>query len=229
MAVVSADECTSGNDGGRSNRGESLIAPEPGPTPLSRPPHVRSDASAPPEEARHKTASLRETLSRATRGDHVALDASLSNLDLADARDYRRFLQIHLAALTVLVDRCGVPDRDDVQTWMTCLRLDLSIDAPRESAPVVAADPLDRLDQAGTAYVLRGSRLGAAFLVKRVGDGLPTRYLSRRPTLSWPHFLGRLASLDELAAAEGTDRAVAAARSAFGVFAMAARDHVATS
>jgi heme oxygenase (biliverdin-IX-beta and delta-forming) len=175
---------------------------------------------------------LRTLLRDATAAEHARLDAKLGALDLCEAAGYRRFLEINAAALLPLEQsllRAGVravlPDWDDRARSEAILR-DLSqlSGAPRLlDAPVLA----DRSAVLGTLYVLEGSRLGAAYLLRAVrqcSDPLMsgnTAFLAHgagRPL--WPSFLSILERhADEL----GHDAdIVAPARRAFALFEQAA-------
>ena len=74
----------------------------------------------------------------------------------------------------------------------------------------------------GMLYVLEGSRLGGAMLAERVGPGLPRSYLSaRHQPGDWRGFLAVM----ETACGPGDyPQALAGARTAFHLFATAARD-----
>ena len=183
----------------------------------------RSAASAGAAHGRTDPVSLRAALRTSTAAEHRAIDALLSHLDLADAADYRHFLRIQLAALTHLSTACGPGDRGDLESLIDCLRADLG----ETGAALLPADDAEAartpFDEAGVAYVVRGSRLGAAVLVKRVAPGLSIRYLSHRPCVSWPTFLAQLAALDALAEPADIEDSIAAARAAFAVFGRAAQ------
>lgn len=166
--------------------------------------------------------SLRSTLRTSTAEDHRAIDRTLSHLDLADAPPYRRFRHIQLAALKALSAPWGTNDREDLESLIGCLHEDLAIEYPSHTGvcdPIATNTPFH---DAGIANVVRGSRLGAGVLLQRVRPGLPTRYLSHRPTLSGSQFLARLTALDEGAGVEAIEQSIASARSAFGAFTRAA-------
>ncbi len=169
--------------------------------------------------------SLHATLRAATRAPHEALDRGLARFDLTERVAYRRFLRVHLSALTVLADRWGPEHRTDIETWIACLHEDLGA-GPADRDLSYGRRFGGRHDEAGLAYVVRGSRLGAAHLLQRVGAGLPTAYLACPSVVSWRNFL---ASIEPLAGAHGTRRIVTGACSAFAVFARAAEDDAAVA
>lgn len=176
-----------------------------------------------PSTANADRSSLRTMLRESTRTEHEAVDRSLSRLDLTDGAPYRRFLRIHLDALTLLAARCGANDRADIAEWIDCLHGDLSIERSgvgtcERLLPKRMATPFADI---GVAYVARGSRLGAAVLLKRVGAGFPTRYLAHRPAVPWRTFVERLDGLGRVADVRQRMEAVESARAAFSVFALA--------
>ena len=120
------------------------------------------------------TQGLRHRLKVATAAAHHALDERLGQFDLTTTAHYRRFLQASAAALLPLeaaLEQAGVAAY--FEDW-----------ARRRRSPAIIADladldgvaipmnlPIRRLDRAfmfGTLYVLEGSRLGAAYLVRVV-------------------------------------------------------------
>lgn len=175
---------------------------------------------------------LRSILRNATAAEHARLDTRLGALDLCTVDGYRRFLAINAAALLPLersLVRAGVrnvlPDWDD-RARSEAILADLSRlgDTPHLlDAPVLA----DRAAVLGTLYVLEGSRLGAAYLLRAVrqcSDPVisgTTAFLAHgagRPL--WPGFLAIL----EGHAGDIQDEAniVAPARRAFALFEQAA-------
>lgn len=162
--------------------------------------------------------SLHSMLREATRAQHEALDATLSRFDLADASSYHRFLQVHHRALVVLLERCCVHDRRELAPLLALLEDDLGL-ASAPAAPGIDLPPSDGTT-VGVAYVLRGSRLGAVHLRRRVGAALPTRYLGHQVATSWTGFLTHMAAVPRNA--RSTGEVIDAARMAFGVFVRAA-------
>jgi heme oxygenase len=174
---------------------------------------------------------LRRILRNATATDHARLDAALGALDLGTVPGYRRFLEINAAALLPLersLERAGVhillpdwPDRARSTSILSDLA-QLGGKPARMDAPRVAG----RASMLGTLYVLEGSRLGAAYLLRTVQAcrdpqvSRATAFLGHgagRPF--WPQYLAALEKhVDEVAG----DDMVRSARAAFGLFAHAA-------
>jgi heme oxygenase len=174
---------------------------------------------------------LRSLLRDATAADHARLDAMLGALDLCTVPGYRRFLEINAAALLPLersLERCGVgailPDWDD-RARSAAILTDL---ARLGGSPgrLRAPELTDRAAMLGTLYVLEGSRLGAAYLLRTVRTcSVPsisgaTAFLAHGAGRHfWPGYLAVLESYaDELV----EDDLVRSARAAFDLFAHAA-------
>lgn len=174
---------------------------------------------------------LRSILRNATAADHARLDATLGALDLCTVPGYRRFLEINAAALLPLeraLERAGVrailPDWND-RARSASIGADLARLGGR-SFPLEAPELAGRSAILGTLYVLEGSRLGAAHLLRTVKScshpliSDTTSFLGHgggRPF--WPHYLVVLESrADELS----EDDLIGAARTAFDLFARAA-------
>ena len=176
--------------------------------------------------------ALRSILRDATAAEHARLDARLGALDLCTVVGYRAFLEINAAALLPLEQalvRAGV--RDVLPDWdgrarSNAIQRDLSrlSGTPRlVDVPELA----DRFAVLGTLYVLEGSRLGAAYLLRKVRQCSDpavsgnTAFLSHgagRPL--WPSFLAVLENhAGELA---DDDDIVGPARRAFSLFEQAA-------
>lgn len=161
-------------------------------------------------------------LRSATREDHALIDRMLLPFDLQRPDDYRTFLLIHLAALTTFQADLRLQDRDDVEQMLRRLEMDLeSSGCTPTRPPIVHCATLNPSKALGIAYVVRGSRLGAAFLRRRVGEGLPKAYLHFMPALTWAEFLVQLEGVaDDPAAIEAT---AGFARAAFATFATESR------
>jgi heme oxygenase len=174
---------------------------------------------------------LRSLLRDATAADHARLDDMLGALDLCTVPGYRRFLEINAAALLPLeqsLERGGVgailPDWDD-RARSTAILTDLARLGGRPGR-LTAPELTDRAAMLGTLYVLEGSRLGAAYLLRTVracSDPLisgTTAFLGHGAGRQfWPGYLAALESCsDELA----EDDLVRSARTAFDLFAHAA-------
>ena len=167
--------------------------------------------------------ALRDETSQA----HAALDQLYSRLKLDQPGDYGVFLQSHAAAFIPVEDallaagaetltpgwaarRRAPALRDDLH------RMELEIPAPGE--PPAFEDEAEVL---GGMYVLEGSRLGGAVLVRSVGPGLPTRFLSPGDPAQWRAFQALLR--ERLTTDAHVLRAGDAARAVFALFEWAVR------
>jgi heme oxygenase len=174
---------------------------------------------------------FRSILRDATAGAHARLDAKLGALDLCTAAGYRRFLEINAAALLPLeasLERAGV--RGMLPDWRDRARTEVILtDLARlggRSGRLDAPELTDRSAMLGTLYVLEGSRLGAAYLLRTVRQCSDPLVCGNTAFLGhgvgrhfWPEYLAVLEShADELA----EDDLVRSARSAFDLFAHAA-------
>ena len=192
---------------------------------IPTPHHVDCSLSSRPKSL------LRNILRNATSEDHARLDATLGAFDLCTVPGYRRFLEINAAALLPLersLERAGVravlPDWDD-RARTAAILSDLAGLGGRP-APLDAPELSGRAAMFGTLYVLEGSRLGAAYLlrtVKACSDPMisgTTAFLGHGAGRQfWPHYLAALeAHADELA----EDDLVRSAHAAFDLFAHAA-------
>jgi heme oxygenase len=161
---------------------------------------------------------LHRALRTSTLSDHATIDRMLLPFDLNRSEDCRIFLRIHLTALVNLQADWRMQDRDDFEQMIRCIQRDLRTLGSAIATPALlsctASNPARGL---GIAYVIRGSRLGAGVLRRRVVSNLPTSYLDFIPALSWTAFLLELESVahDPTARSEATR----AARDAFNVFA----------
>jgi heme oxygenase len=138
---------------------------------------------------------LHRALRASTRSDHVMLDRLILRFDLSRREHYGLFLQLHHSALQNLEADWRAEDRVDFAAMLRCVVSDLH--ALRiGSTPLhpMARAPLHANNRLGVAYVLRGSRLGAAILRRRVPSRYPTAYLDFTPALSWTQFLVQLES-----------------------------------
>ena len=174
---------------------------------------------------------LRSILRNATAADHAQLDATLGALDLCTVAGYRRFLEINATALLPLersLELAGVramlPDWDD-RARTAAILTDLARLGGRPGR-LDAPELTDRSAMLGTLYVLEGSRLGAADLLRTVrqcSDPLVsgnTAFLGHGAGRHfWPEYLAILeCHADEL----DEDDLVRSARAAFDLFAHAA-------
>ena len=188
---------------------------------------------------------VRAHLRSATVSCHDRVDAAFSVFDLAGAYGYAAFLAAQAAALIPVeqaIEEAGIeavlPDwKQRTRRLALCRDLARLGQSPAPSVIFVAPDgPAAML---GMAYVLEGSRLGGAVLLRRVLGGphpMPstaTEYLRHGAGSGlWQSFLTTI----EAAGFVGTDLAkmTAGAVSVFGAFENAARaikskevDHVA--
>ena len=163
--------------------------------------------------------SARFALRSATAGDHERLDALFSRFDLTNRDGYGVFLLAQAGGFLGVeeaLDRAGIadvvpdwPDRrrsNALVADLTALHLAVPTPSPAPSFFGEAA-------MLGGLYVLEGSRLGGAMLVRAVPDDLPKSFLSGGNPAAWRAFVHlldqRLSSEPEVAAA---------ARAAAGVF-----------
>ncbi|MGC2777291.1 MAG: biliverdin-producing heme oxygenase [Bradyrhizobium sp.] len=178
------------------------------------------------------TPGIRDTLKAATAAAHHALDESLGQFDLTTTAHYRHFLQASAAALLALemaLEQAGVagliadwPQRRRAQA----ISADLA-DLNGVVAPLPwSLQPLDRSGMFGTLYVLEGSRLGAAYLLRVVAASADprvrraTRYLRHGAGEGlWRGFPSQLER--EPVTQEDEIRMIASAREAFAMFARA--------
>jgi heme oxygenase len=161
---------------------------------------------------------VHRALRTATWNDHASIDRMLLPFDLNRTEDYRIFLNIHFTALAALRAAWRLQDRDDFERMTRCVQSDLeSLRCTPSTTPCIPHESSNPPKGLGIAYVVRGSRLGAAVLRRRVAREFPTSYLDFVPALSWTAFLLELESIADDPAAR--DEATLAARSAFNVFA----------
>lgn len=130
--------------------------------------------------------SARHRLRRETRDDHDAVDGVYSRFDLGLESGYRRFLRAHARRLADLEAALDARASAMLEDWprrrrATLLAADLddlgeSFAADGTEAPKVEFG----CDAAalGGLYVLEGSRLGGAVLLRGVYRGAPQRFLS---------------------------------------------------
>lgn len=188
--------------------------------------------ATPPARNTVQTPVLRTILKEATAEHHARLDAQLATFDLHELAGYRRFLEANAAALLPLEGALVASSVQDVlPDWdrharSRAILADLA-------AVGGAAQPLDppvlgsSAAVLGTLYVLEGSRLGAAYLVKHVRRAADPRIICATAYLAhgagqhlWQSFLTLLERhADELA---DDGELIRGARRAFDLFAKAA-------
>jgi heme oxygenase (biliverdin-IX-beta and delta-forming) len=177
---------------------------------------VRADSITP--KVQPAIGLVHRVLRDATRIDHAQIDRMLLPFDLSKAEDYRIFLNIHFASLATLQADWRQQDRKDFEEMLHCVQVDLKTLGSESTAPLMPPRPATSPSQGlGIAYVVRGSRLGAAVLRRSVVGKLPTSYLDLVPGLPWKDFLRELESVTH--DPNGMAEAIRAARSTFSTFA----------
>ncbi|MET0250116.1 MAG: biliverdin-producing heme oxygenase [Sphingobium sp.] len=163
----------------------------------------------------------RQALRQATAADHGRVDDLFGHFRLDDADSYGAFLRAHARALAPL-EALANPDASRLSLLADDLAT-MGLALP-EASPAPVAVPSEAF-RWGVRYALEGSRLGGAYLARKVAPGLPHAYLSAAHEKGgWAAFQ---ADLDEAARDGGTDwidQATDGARHAFATFASAARD-----
>lgn len=162
-------------------------------------------------------------LKAATDDIHRELDDRLSQLDLAQEADYRRFLAFQARTVPPIEAALAAGGLGElVAGWSEARR------GPALAADLAALDhptpeempppPIANVEQLlGMAYVLEGSRLGSRVLRKRVADGFPTAFLGDSPSNGpWPALIAVIDRL--LYSNRRIGEAKAAARSCFALF-----------
>lgn len=175
----------------------------------------------------------RFALRAATCEAHERLDARFSRFDLSRPGDYQAFLLAQAGAflpMEAALDAAGA--ERVVADWTErrragALLADLAALGVPAPSPVAVPDLDSEAAILGAAYVLEGSRLGGAILLRRVPDYLPRAFLCAGNTGLWRAFVTeldqRLSSTAEIAAA------AAAASSVFEAFASSASDILETT
>jgi heme oxygenase len=175
---------------------------------------------------------LRTILKQATAADHARLDAQLGAFDLHDLAGYRRFLEANAAALLPLEGALVAAGVRDMLDWDRYARSRAILgDLAGVGGATALLDPPvlgGRSAVLGTLYVLEGSRLGAAYLLKHVRRASDPRI--RNATAYLAHGAGKhlwqgfLAVLERHSGElQDEDDIVVAARRAFDLFAKAAQ------
>ncbi|SOB87225.1 heme oxygenase [Sphingomonas guangdongensis] len=161
----------------------------------------------------------RAALRAATADDHERVDAAFARFDLTDRRGYAAFLSAQAAAMLPIeaaLDAAPVTPDWPLRRRAHLLRADLaalqtSVPPPLDPPPFAGEPAL-----LGALYVIEGSRLGGAMLVRSVSPDLPRSFLAAHDSRLWRDLLDlldrRLADEEQLAVA------AAAARSVFALF-----------
>jgi len=167
--------------------------------------------------------NLRALLRRATRDDHIAIDAMMAGLDFSSRATYGRFLNVHHLALQRLAPHWAAEDCSDFVAMTRCVMDDMTelgvayrVEQPRATAV------LNVSNRQGIAYVIRGSRLGSAVLRTLVPTPFRASYLEYVPLISWPEYLRTLAVFSEDSSSCDGAEVVGGAKIAFEEFRRAA-------
>ena len=167
--------------------------------------------------------TARAALKRATRDVHDRLDQSLSTYRLDRRDDYGTFLQVQAGAF-LAVERALTDGGAAalVPGWDKALRgallaADLAAlgvsDIPGVPAPSYDGEP----ELLGGIYVLEGSRMGAAVLLRDIPAEFPRAFLAARsPSGSWGTFVATLER--KLVSPVEVSQAEASARRTFACF-----------
>lgn len=174
-----------------------------------------------------KRPSPRFALRAATAEAHARLDGMFSTFDLASKSDYVAFLQAQAPAFLAVEAALDAAVAERViQGWESRRRsaaLLSDLAALATIAPSPCTLPIFSTDAAvlGAAYVLEGSRLGGAVLIRAVGPGFPTAFLTPGNPADWRAFISLL---DERLSSEASlADAVSAALVVFAMFEQCAR------
>lgn len=168
------------------------------------------------------TQSVIDAVRAATASDHRRTEESFAGALAALPASYGAYLQAHALAfpavgraLSAGFDWQPWQDRwDDLQQDLRALGLD----APRAMPLNPAASAAEGL---GMAYVLEGSRMGSAVLLKSIPEHLPAAYLRGGLALApWRRLKDLLAAADPAT----SDAVIAGARKAFNAFSIAAQE-----
>ncbi len=171
-------------------------------------------------------ASPRFALRAATSDAHERLDARFSTFDLSHPDDYGAFLRAQAGAFFPMEDALDATRTDTVVAdWperrrSPALRADLAVLNLPEPAPVAVPALNSQAAILGALYVLEGSRLGGAMLLRQVPDTLPKTFLTPGNPAAWRAFVK---VLDErLSSQADIDEAACVATSVFDAFASSA-------
>lgn len=176
-----------------------------------------------PDHSKNKREkSVRFVLREETAVCHQRVDDLFSEMDLGQLVTYRLFLAAQAAAF-IPVENAIVAGGvgQSVPELVAHRRAPLLVDdlADLQTAvPAPLRPPAMNSDAAllGAAYVLEGSRLGAAVLRKAVPAAFPCRFLSAPTTLRWSAFADVLER--QLVTDEQVEAAATSAREVFTMF-----------
>jgi heme oxygenase len=162
---------------------------------------------------------LHRALRAATRSDDVLLDRLILRFDLTRRDHYGLFLHLHYSVLRNLEADWSAEDQTDFAAMLRCVQSDLH--TLRIATPPLGTSgraPLHAHNRLGVAYVVRGSRLVAPFLRRRVPRQYPTAYLDFMPALSWAQFLMQLETPSDPPRAGHDHEIIRGARITFEIF-----------
>lgn len=180
---------------------------------------LRSGRDREPPAKRDSLGSVQRLLRAATRADHALLDRMMLRINLDVRQDYGTFLHIHHGVMHALEPYWREVDREDFAGMLQAVAQDMQV-LGIATLPTrrVFHTPILLSHQWGIAYVVRGSRLGATFLRRRVPSELPTAYLDFTPVLTWPRFLDQLERIPEDSRHAIRDDSVRGAHVTFEIF-----------
>jgi len=159
-----------------------------------------------------------------TAAAHRRIDAAYSGFDLSHGDSYITFLQAHARVLPPIEAALGHgPNLPRWRPRSALLSQDLVTFGVYPSKPLVVSETLGIAEKFGLLYVLEGSRLGGRILLRRVGVGYSSHFLSAKHELGeWFAFTE---ALDARASAENADwleGVVAGANHGFQLYEMSA-------
>lgn len=171
--------------------------------------------------------NARFALKGATTEAHERLDRLYGRFDLTTLAGYGDFLLAHAPAYfaaEAALEAAGLADL--APGWSERRRADalrqdiagLGLDVPAAAAAPTFANAAQAL---GGAYVLEGSRLGGAVLIRTVAPGLPTAFLMPGNPGAWRAFLTLLEK--RLSSNLSLADAISAAQAVFALFEHSAR------
>lgn len=141
----------------------------------------------------------RAALRAATAEQHKRVDRIFSEFDLASREDYRRFLLAQAEAFLPVeqaLDEGGIADL--VDDWRerrrgALLRADLGALGQPPPQPPATEKYADAPSLLAALYVLEGSRMGGALLIRHLAADLPQTFLNaRHSSVRWRKLLDRL-------------------------------------
>ena len=172
------------------------------------------------------TTSARFALRSSTAESHARLDALFSTFDLADPLDYGLFLQAQASAFVPMEEALDAGGAARVVADWPARRRAPALSADLEALglpmppPVAVPELPTEAAILGALYVLEGSRLGGALLVRSVPEGLPKTFLTPGNPAAWRAFVTLLDQ--RLSSGAALAQASDAAASAFNAFALSA-------